>query len=265
MKKIFSIFTCFIMILVFVRSSLTIKAADWITAELYGDTSASVSCKPKKSGSDSATAYADINNAVGNVMITVSTGYSNNCSKSSGGGSVYATFNGVNYSASGSTIVFDVGQIPVSGTVAIHLSCSVNNRCENSDTVSASASVLSVKFKKPDTPVIVTDIPANRNYNYQDSLSFSISAIGADPLSYQWYKNGVAIAGATSPSLNLGVQTTLTNNNTSIKCVVTNYLGSATSQTCVLTANVGTFKPSISASSLTLLFRPSVNIDKISI
>lgn len=188
-KNVFLTICFAVLTLVFAQSGLTIKAADWITVELYGDASASVSCRPKKSGSDSATAYADINNAVGNVMITVKTAYSNNCSKSSGGGKAYATFNGVDYSASGNTIIFDVGQTPVSGTVTIHLSCSVRNGCDDSDTVSASASVLSVQFKKPDATA-PTVSPSSNTYNYSYNTAFTIPTpminTGNDTCVYSW-------------------------------------------------------------------------------
>lgn len=57
-------------------------------------------------------------------------------------------------------------------------------------------------------PVFSADIPTAKTYNYEDSLSFTVAAGGKEPLSYQWYKNDVAITGATSNTLDLGVQKT---------------------------------------------------------
>lgn len=56
--------------------------------------------------------------------------------------------------------------------------------------------------------------------------SLSISAVGAPPLSYQWFTNGVAVAGGTNAALTL-----LEVNVGTIDsyCVITNSLGSATS------------------------------------
>ncbi len=71
--------------------------------------------------------------------------------------------------------------------------------------------------------------------NYAGSTpTFSVSATGGVPLLYQWYTNGVAMGGATSPSL------TFTNcqlsSPTNFACIVSNSFGEATNSwfvTCV--------------------------------
>jgi hypothetical protein len=55
--------------------------------------------------------------------------------------------------------------------------------------------------------------------------TFSVTAAGVAPLSYQWSSNGVAIAGATNASY---TQLNLQSNATNYACIVTNPLGSAT-------------------------------------
>jgi Ig-like domain-containing protein/immunoglobulin I-set domain protein len=49
----------------------------------------------------------------------------------------------------------------------------------------------------PDAPLIVTQ-PANQTVTVGQTATFSVTATGAATLTYQWYKGGVAIGGATS-------------------------------------------------------------------
>jgi hypothetical protein len=59
--------------------------------------------------------------------------------------------------------------------------------------------------------------------------AFSVSAIGASPLSYHWFTNGVAIGGATNVSVTLTNVTTNVLGGFTTYCVVTNLVGSSTS------------------------------------
>ncbi len=52
------------------------------------------------------------------------------------------------------------------------------------------------------SPTIVQQ-PASLTVNQGTTASFSVSSSGQSPLSFQWFKNGTLISGATSPSLNL--------------------------------------------------------------
>ena len=68
------------------------------------------------------------------------------------------------------------------------------------------------------------------------TATFTVKAISADPMTYQWRKNGTAIAGATASTLVLtNVQTT---SQATYDVVVTNAFGSATSTTAALTVAV---------------------------
>lgn len=58
------------------------------------------------------------------------------------------------------------------------------------------------------------------------SPTFSVSAIGEAPISYQWYTNGVAVSGATSTSVTF--TNCPLNGPTSFSCVASNPEGSAT-------------------------------------
>ena len=48
-------------------------------------------------------------------------------------------------------------------------------------------------------PTITTQ-PANQTVNAGQTATFSVTATGTAPLSYQWQKNGANITGATSAS-----------------------------------------------------------------
>ncbi|HVU33786.1 MAG TPA: immunoglobulin domain-containing protein [Opitutaceae bacterium] len=81
-------------------------------------------------------------------------------------------------------------------------------------------------------PVITTQ-PVNATVMEHASASFSVVAIGATPLTYQWTRNGAAIAGATGATLALtNVQPS---DAASYAVVVTNSLGTATSSAATLT------------------------------
>lgn len=76
------------------------------------------------------------------------------------------------------------------------------------------------------------------------SASFSVTASGTAPLSYQWFKDGTPIGGATGTTLTLSaVQTTNAGNYT---VVITNSAGSVTSGVAALAVNAGV-PPTITA------------------
>jgi GH25 family lysozyme M1 (1,4-beta-N-acetylmuramidase) len=64
------------------------------------------------------------------------------------------------------------------------------------------------------------------------SVSFSASAVGTLPLTYQWTLNGVAIAGATNPTINL--TSVRTNDAGNYALIATNSSGGATSSSVSL-------------------------------
>jgi hypothetical protein len=83
----------------------------------------------------------------------------------------------------------------------------------------------------------INNQPNNDIVSYGSTAAFSVVALGAPPLFYQWYSNGVAVAGATSRTLSFAA-TNLTPSNYQV--VVSNYQGSVTSSVAQLTVNAGT-------------------------
>jgi hypothetical protein len=76
------------------------------------------------------------------------------------------------------------------------------------------------------------------------TATFTVTATGTAPLSYQWQKNGSNISGANAASYTTP-QTTSADNGATIRCAVGNYGGNVTSNNAVLTVNVPNQPPVI--------------------
>jgi hypothetical protein len=83
---------------------------------------------------------------------------------------------------------------------------------------------------------VITAHPVNRSVSTGMTATFSVTATGTSPLSYQWQKNGVNIAGATNPSFTTPV-TVLSDSGATFRCGVSNAYGSATSNAATLTVS----------------------------
>lgn len=88
------------------------------------------------------------------------------------------------------------------------------------------------------TAPTVTVSPANQAVAVGETATFTVSAsaMGTLPLSYQWLKNNVSISGATSASYTTPAALQ-TDNEDQISVVVSNVLGSATSDAAILTVS----------------------------
>lgn len=96
----------------------------------------------------------------------------------------------------------------------------------------------------------ITTHPLTQGFNSGSSVTLTVSATGLAPLSYQWYKNNVAISGATSATYTLA--SAQPSNAGSYKVTVTNAIGSVTSNTAVLTLNIA---PTITSQPASLTVR----------
>ena len=83
-------------------------------------------------------------------------------------------------------------------------------------------------------PPSITTPPANQSVSAGLTATFSVVAGGTGPLTYQWQKNGADIGGATSASY-ITPATTMADNGSNFRVVVTNAAGSATSTNALLT------------------------------
>ena len=85
----------------------------------------------------------------------------------------------------------------------------------------------------PQTPVI-TQQPLDQAVSPDDVATFSLAAEGANPLTYQWQRDGVDIAGATSATY-VTPPTTVADDGAIFHCIVSNAFGSDTSTAARLT------------------------------
>jgi PQQ enzyme repeat len=84
----------------------------------------------------------------------------------------------------------------------------------------------------------ITTQPANQTVAVGKQASFTVVASGTAPLSYQWRKNGVAIAGATAASYTTPA-TVSTDNGAQFAVTVTNAAGSISSNNALLSVTGG--------------------------
>ena len=84
----------------------------------------------------------------------------------------------------------------------------------------------------------ITSQPTSQTIQAGQTATFTVSATGTAPLSYQWYENGTSISGATAASYTTPV-TTLSENGSTFDVIVSNSAGTATSNTVTLTVTSG--------------------------
>ncbi|WKL03690.1 immunoglobulin domain-containing protein [Paenibacillus amylolyticus] len=96
----------------------------------------------------------------------------------------------------------------------------------------------------PVSPAI-TSQPSDQTVTEGQTATFTVTASGDSPLSYQWKKNGTDITGATSATL------TITNaqkvDEGSYTVEVTNTAGNVTSNAALLTVNPAPVSPAITS------------------
>jgi hypothetical protein len=92
-------------------------------------------------------------------------------------------------------------------------------------------------------PTITTQ-PANQTVTVGATATFSVTAAGTAPLSYQWYQSSAAISGATSASYTTP-PTTAADNGATFYVVVSNASGSVTSADATLTVTSPVSAPAI--------------------
>ncbi|MEK8051097.1 DUF3500 domain-containing protein [Ideonella sp. DXS22W] len=98
--------------------------------------------------------------------------------------------------------------------------------------VTSSAATLTVSSTSGVTAPAITTQPASQSASVGASVTFSVVASGSTPLSYQWRKDGTAIANATSSSFTLA--SVATGDAGAYTVVVSNSAGSATSDAATL-------------------------------
>jgi hypothetical protein len=95
----------------------------------------------------------------------------------------------------------------------------------------------------PAAPSITAE-PANQTVMAGQTATFSVSATGAGPLTYQWHRNGMPIGGATSSSYTTAA-TTISENGAQFTVSVSNIASNVTSNAAILTVTATPVGPSI--------------------
>ena len=99
----------------------------------------------------------------------------------------------------------------------------------------ASATTAAAASTGTAAPTISTQ-PASQTVTIGTTATFTVSAAGTGPFTYQWKKNGSAISGATSASYNTP-STSAPDNGAGFTVVISNAGGSVTSTNALLTVN----------------------------
>jgi glucose/arabinose dehydrogenase len=97
------------------------------------------------------------------------------------------------------------------------------------------AALYRIVFNPPAVAPVITQQPASQTITEGQTASFSVTATGTTPLSYQWQKDGVNINGATSPAFQITSTAIAAAGN--YRVIVSNTVGSATSNNALLTVN----------------------------
>jgi len=104
-------------------------------------------------------------------------------------------------------------------------------------------------------PPTITKHPADVTVKEGLPASFSCSASGTPPLSYQWQRNTNVINGATSSTFTLPAAS-LAENGNQFRCVVSNAYGSATSNPATLTVTADGSEITVAGDLVSGLVRP---------
>jgi hypothetical protein len=112
---------------------------------------------------------------------------------------------------------------------------------DNNSTLTSSTAVLTVTASA--VAPSITSQPASKSVAAGQTATFSVSAAGTSPFTYQWKKNGAAISGATAASYTTPA-TTSADNNSQFTVTVSNSVSSVTSSAAVLSVSL---PPAISA------------------
>ncbi len=103
---------------------------------------------------------------------------------------------------------------------------------QEDNTATSNGSLYKVTFLDAGLPYI-TQQSVGKLVPVGEPVTFAVEVVGQKPLTFRWFRNGTLIAGASQPQYAIG-SPTLADNGASFRCVITNALGTGTSQDMVL-------------------------------
>ncbi len=92
----------------------------------------------------------------------------------------------------------------------------------------------------------ITSQPASLSLTAGQPATFSVATTGTAPMTYQWSKNGAAISGAVYSTYTTPA-TTVADNGTQFNVLVSNSMGTATSNAAMLSVKAAVIAPAITA------------------
>src|SRR5467141_1787422 len=95
---------------------------------------------------------------------------------------------------------------------------------------------MNAPISTPAVPPSITAQPVSQSVTAGQTATFSVTGTGTAPLNYQWQRNGAAISGATSASYTTP-GTSTSDNGAQFTVVVSNSVGSVTSNAAALSVN----------------------------
>lgn len=143
---------------------------------------------------------------------------------------------------SGSTLWYFSGTPTVAGVFNVRVTAKDQINSGFDRTVS---STIVMTIVSTGTAPSITSPPASQTVVQGSSVTFSVTAAGTAPLTYQWQKNTQNIANATNSSLTLPSVTT--SDAGSYTVTVANSISSATSAPATLTVTVPVVPPAVTA------------------
>ncbi len=167
---------------------------------------------------------------------TVTAGNTATFNVTTGGTSPYSYFwfkNGVQISGASSSSY--TTPTLATGDNGNYYYCIITN-CTN--TYQATSNNANLTVNSSCVAVSISGQPSNQSATVGNTATFSVNTGGTSPYTYQWYKNGSQISGATNNSY-ITASLTLSDNGNTYYCYVTNCLGNnnATSNNATLTVN----------------------------
>lgn len=147
---------------------------------------------------------------------------------------------------SGATLTTYTTPATTSGTNGAIFSVTATNRFGNTTSAPAVLTVFPAATMNlaPVGPVLIGGRPQSQTVVAGESATFSATAIGTEPISYQWNQNGTSISGATSATYTT-LPTTSADDGVTFTVTVTNSVNSLTSSPATLTVTSGPVAPTI--------------------
>ena len=104
------------------------------------------------------------------------------------------------------------------------------------------------------SPPVITRQPSGTSVAAGQSVALSVEVSGSPIITYQWRRDGVALAGATSATLNLGAVSA--GSAGSYDVVVANSAGNVTSRPAIVSVTAAAIAPAITAQPVSLTVTP---------